>query len=373
MTDNTPSRKEWKDLYQKAAEFRKFKPWEWMWDDEMFAVRNPETGEVAYCTVMGRMGEFFGMAAYLGREGLETFLQIQSDEILPYGEESLYLQRLLLVSFEDREDIEDEDYQIIRKLGLRFRGKNGWPQFRSLRPHYMPWYLEKDEAQFLTLVLEQTALICKALKKDPENITHPDGKIFIRIPEKTAEGLEWKDGWIDPEDDEEIGSFIPGEEVDPLIASLPDMKELLKLKKEGVWEVDFYYYPEPVQEEPDERPYFPATITWADHESGEMIEVELAEPSQWKSFFMETFHNAVEKTQHLPGIIQYEDEELLPLLESLTSSLNIKLEEVFELEVLGEAWEGFREFAADDNSVLGVMGRLMGDDSIIKTGNGYGR
>lgn len=398
MTDNAPSRKDWKDLYQKTAEFKKLKPWEWMWDRDVFAVQNPETGEVAYCTVMGRMGSFYGMAAYLGREGLENFFDIQLSEISTDDPDSLYQQRLLMVSFEDREDIEDTDYNIIRKLGLRFRGKNGWPLFRSFRPHYMPWYLEKDEAEFLTLVLEQAIGVCKRLKQDSELLSPPDlGQIFIRIPEKTDDSLKWKDGWMDPWDDEEhlfesdgIGGSIPKEgngfsgdwvsesihedvNLRPGEVILSDsqylnvIKQLMKVKpgKEGIWEVDYYFYPEAVQDEPEERPYFPAVITWADHETGEMIEVGLGEPCLWKSFFLETFHNAVIKTQHLPRIIQYENEELIPLLK-FTPEIGVELDEVYELEVLGPAKEELLDSAGEDNPVLEALGLFMEDESLEK-------
>ncbi|NYB52800.1 MAG: hypothetical protein HVN35_09620 [Methanobacteriaceae archaeon] len=200
MADNSPSIKEWKELYQKATEFKKLKPWEWMWDEQIFAVKNPETGETAYCTVMGRMQSFYGMAAYLGPEGLENYCDIQSGRITPDDPDAFFQQRVLVVSFEDRDDIEDEDYQIIRKLGLRFRGKNQWPLFRSFRPHYMPWYLDGDEARFLTLILEQAIIVGQGIKEDPELLTPPVlGKIFTRIPDHKG---EWKDSWTDPTDDE---------------------------------------------------------------------------------------------------------------------------------------------------------------------------
>jgi len=413
MLDNTPTETEWKKLYQKAAEFGKLKPWEWMGDEELFAVKNPETGETAYCCVMGRMGEFLGLAAYLGSDGLDTFFQIQSGQISPDDPDSLYLQRALMVSYEDREDIADEDYDVMRGLGLRFRGQNRWPLFRSLLPHYYPWFLEKDEAQFLTVILEQALDVCKRLKNEPELLIPASfGEIFIRIPEKTVEGLEWKDGWIDPDDDvgysipeeeddspipggtdssiqvldvessisgvtessipDESDSFIPGKSDSPITGeekpsntSLPDMNELLELKKDGVWEVDFYYYPEALQESEDERPYFPATITWAGLQTRDMMEVGLYNPRQWKSSFPETFQKSVLKANHLPEIIHYEDEDLLPLLEPIASQLDIELEEVFQLEVLGEVRDNILG-STGENPLSGILAGLMEDESLVK-------
>lgn len=40
-----PSLQEWKKLYETAAVFKELKPWQWMWDSDLFAMENPENGE----------------------------------------------------------------------------------------------------------------------------------------------------------------------------------------------------------------------------------------------------------------------------------------------------------------------------------------
>ena len=64
MEDKNVSPQQWRELYNAAIELKKLKPWEWMWDSEIFGVQNPETGEVGYCCVMGRGGEHYAMAVY---------------------------------------------------------------------------------------------------------------------------------------------------------------------------------------------------------------------------------------------------------------------------------------------------------------------
>lgn len=63
----------WQNLYQAMAEFKNMRPWEWMHDDDVFAVQNPVHGELGYCCIMGALGEVFALGVYLGSDGLEIF------------------------------------------------------------------------------------------------------------------------------------------------------------------------------------------------------------------------------------------------------------------------------------------------------------
>ncbi len=62
MSDISPSLKEWKNLYEAAIEFKKVECWNWMQDSDIFGVKNPATGEIGYCCILGRLGDYFGLA-----------------------------------------------------------------------------------------------------------------------------------------------------------------------------------------------------------------------------------------------------------------------------------------------------------------------
>ena len=81
MGETLPSSQEWQALFAAAGEFYKLRPWEWMEDSELFGVLNPETGEIGYCCVMGNLGELLALGVYLGTDGLETYLMMQSGEL----------------------------------------------------------------------------------------------------------------------------------------------------------------------------------------------------------------------------------------------------------------------------------------------------
>ena len=117
MNDKLASIQEWKDLYDAAIEFKRKECWNWMWDYDLFGVQNPVTGEMGYCCVMGGAGEFFALAVYLGSEGLNGYLELQSKKNYPSLEDMLNLQKLLMASFEDRKYLQKEDFQVIKKIG----------------------------------------------------------------------------------------------------------------------------------------------------------------------------------------------------------------------------------------------------------------
>ncbi|MGA9347192.1 MAG: hypothetical protein WBW48_00105 [Anaerolineae bacterium] len=140
MKETAPTTADWQALYQAALEFKEIEAWTWMYDSDVFGVQNPVSGEIGYCCIMGALGEMFALAVYLGSEGLESYMRIASEPPLDPSEafEELLLQKCLMASFANREELAKEDYQVIKRLGLKFRGRIAWPLFRSYRPAYHP-------------------------------------------------------------------------------------------------------------------------------------------------------------------------------------------------------------------------------------------
>src|SRR4051794_5666607 len=98
-----PDRAEWQAPYCAAARFFGMKPWTWMLDSDVFGVRNPATGEIGYCCIMGAAEEHYALAVYLGTEGLEVLKKIGLREVPTDPFSVLIMQKCLMASFEDRE------------------------------------------------------------------------------------------------------------------------------------------------------------------------------------------------------------------------------------------------------------------------------
>ena len=346
MKESSPSVHEWKGLYDAAVRFGELESWDWLYDSDVFGVQNPANKEIGYCCIMGNLGQMFGLAVYLGAEGLEGYLKIQSGQISPERVnpiEALMLQKCLMASFEDRGVLQRTDLQVIRRLRLKFRGRHAWPFFRSHRPGYHPWYVTKDEARYLTLALQQATEVALRFKEDPELLTPPKGNCyFVRVPEKEGKRWKWQDAWLEPapvaREEREEGDATPI--VDEV--RLQRIRNIME-RQRGVWEGDFFYAPSPVQERGD-RPYYPYVIFWIEGRSGMILKTDLVKPSEYILEFPERFLSLIEQVGSLPREVRVKKEEAFDLLEPVASRLKIKLGRVRRLKALENAQASMFEF-----------------------------
>jgi hypothetical protein len=188
-----PTRQQWQRLYELAIELKEMAPWNWMSEVDLFGLQNPRDGQLGFVSIMGELGEHLALALYRGPKGLAGFWSVAEDmdfELYPDISQVPHLQ----AAFEDRNILTDQDRKLIKALGLKFRGRQSWPMFRSYRPGYFPWYLEADEVHFLTLAMEQALEIAPRFKADPDYLRPEDPDAYlIRVPHETPGGLVWED------------------------------------------------------------------------------------------------------------------------------------------------------------------------------------
>ena len=76
---------------------------------------------------------------------------------------TLHLKNCLLVSFDDRKDLEKEDFKVIKELGLTFRGRDAWVQPKTLRKVVIVHHKgDEDEIKKVFGKAEQTNMIWEA-------------------------------------------------------------------------------------------------------------------------------------------------------------------------------------------------------------------
>ncbi len=339
MKESRPSIGDWRDIYAAAVEFKKTKCWDWMMDSDIFGVQNPASGEIGYCCVMGHLGEHFALGIYLGTEGLETYLKIQRRELTIGDMEVLTSQKCLMASFEDKEELSDEDRKIIKKLGLRFRGNNQWPLFRSYLPGYPPWYLTKNEAEYLTLAMQQTVELSLRFKKDPDMLTPSKrNRYLVRVPEKANDGWQWTDEWLSP---------VPLEKSEIVVPPINEVR-LQRIKKTvkrrgGTWECDFFFSPTPIKEGRG-KPYYPYAVLYVDRQSGLILNADMMKPAEYMTEFPNVLMTLIENAEAKPMEIRVRKEEAFELLKLVAFRLNIKLKLARKLEMLEQAQMSMLQF-----------------------------
>ncbi len=328
---NKVTLEQWSRLYQAAIRVKEMAPWEWMFEADLFGVRNVDTGEVGFVSVMGTLGEHLSVAVYLGDEGLSGFWMLHMDDSPDHPEQVLEVPQLQ-ASFEDRDMLTNQDRRVIKELGLKFRGRKAWPLFRSYRPGYFPWYLEPDEAQFLALALEQLIEIAPRVREDPAMLEQGQDEYLIREAKGSGDALEWS---------ERVEKIIPQPKE---ISIMIDMEALERLQgvrqRTRVIEMDFFLLPFQIGER-KERPKCAYNLLVVEGRSGMVLGSQLLTPEPTLETVFGAVPSAAVRILAKVGLLCQEvrvrSELLVQLLTPLEEVLGFEVRMVQTLPMLDQA------------------------------------
>ena len=160
-----------------------------------------------------------------------------------------------MLSFEDRANLTNEDLQIIKSLGLQFRGHNEWPLFRSFRPGFFPWFIAKEEAEFLTVAIHQAIEVALQFEKNPNLLSSIDEDYYlVRVPHIENDAIVWKNELLKTQPYKEFEI-----KTKPVDEKLLERINKLHILQKDTWEIDYFFYPSAVKEK-NERPFYPYII-----------------------------------------------------------------------------------------------------------------
>ena len=267
MVAGTPAHDQWLRLYQTAIAVRDLAPWKWMLESDLFGFRDPASERLDFVSIMGARGEHLSVAVYLGDAALYDFLRIQNADSPPTAAD-LFAVPHLKASFESRDQLEEEDRAIIKQLGLKCRGRQAWPMFRSYRPGFFPWFVEGTEVETLICALDQTLAVAPRFKKNPFLLTAPDVQRFlIRMPADAADGTVWSDHLLQ----------VPPPKPQPMTSTV-GRKTINKLRnlprRQTRVEIGFFPLMVPIQAA-RERPACPYVLMIAEACTGAIIGAEV--------------------------------------------------------------------------------------------------
>jgi hypothetical protein len=333
MADKTPTLQTWRKLYDAACRLKEIAPWQWMTETDIFGVQSPGTGELGFVSIMGQLGEHYAIAVYAGPEALYKFwaLQHAGPDIAP----EFFLEiPQFQASFENRNALQKQDHTIIKKLGLKFRGAQAWPLFRSFRPGFVPWFLEADEAAFLLQVLEQAQDVVRRYNNDAVLFPSPrDGHYLVRVPSQEQGHVVWEDRILQvPPPEPRALQFVLDTELLDALKSLP--------RQRLSFEVDVFMSLNGVQEKPA-RPYYPFVFMLVDADSGMVLAADLLPPTpsleaMW-SEVPQRLLSHLAQVKRVPSTVRVRSPLLLQLLQPVAEELGIQLKQSRHLRSLDAA------------------------------------
>lgn len=327
------SEETYRNLYHLAAEFRQLAPWRWMYETDLFGIKSPTIGQIGYCSIMGREGDSMGMAIYRGGNGLASYERLQKvnqdGPMLPPN--PAFEQDCLMVTFGSREDLPSEMVDLIEGLGITIEGESHWPNFTDYSPGLFPWPIDlESQAGLLLEVMRQAMEVAHRCKSDQDLLDHVEGAAPCLLVREFKNDT-WVDHW----------SPVSAENspVPPTIEthSLFLRSNLIGIVKIGVtWAFDIFYFPNPVQDDPRNRPYLPLMLILADLESGYVVGTRSYAPGEVGKKLEKDFAEIGKEAGYIPQRLIAASRDARSYFSEISKELKLKLEVDSELRLISD-------------------------------------
>lgn len=311
-----PTDAEWHDLFAAFSDFCQAAPWRWMTASDLLAVEHSPTGETGYCVVMGSGGQEFGLALYIGDIGLKGYLSVMSEEVDPGSIDAFLQTNAVSATVVDRTYLEPADRALLRRLGIKIRRGSGYPLFRSVRPGFLPWYLNADEAVFMTAALRNVLDVAMRVMADEVDL-HEGG------PDAVLTRVLRDDLWQDERRALELPPPAPAQEY-------PDTARLQRLASAQIsggytWELGVFHLLFPIQEKKGDRPYLPTAVLVVDGHSHLILQTAVLGNAPSTTEIQDVLVAALEEADVLPAFLLVDSEHNARLYESVAEFLGIHL------------------------------------------------
>ncbi len=325
---------EWKDLYDIAIRLKEMKPWEELWDMDLITILPYGKDEPCICSVMGRGGECFGIGAYIGINAIHNFFVMANSHDVP-SHQLIRYQNNVMCNFGNRDELTKKELNIIKELGLKFRGKNNWIYFRVFETGYAPYMPDRNQVLELTDILKHLYMAIEALHKGLK-IEFENGKTLMRRFD------EQSNSWINYE----MPVFMP--KVQYPVPALEDQLLIKRLKKQpsnnSILELDIAYLNSTINDRSYDKPLIPRLCILADKRSEMLLSQVMVTPEDDEvNIVFGTIINYILQREK-PKQIIVRDTYMFSILLDLCKQVGIDIIQSGQLQAIDEFAESFYEY-----------------------------
>ena len=344
-------------LYELAFQYKRTKLWKKLYDSDIFAVKFSD-GEIGYCCVMGRMGDYISLGVYVGAAGWHSYRRMLEITDAPEDfmlHEVLHSQDCIQCVFENKMDMPPEDVKEVqayaRKNGVSLKGRNAFPAFTRFRPGRFPWgFGDEKETEYMIAALEAALEVSERLEdgsKSARGFVPYSSLEGAQVPllEKGRGRYQWGLTELPPPPPPAHPAPGFGNEI---------LKERVRrASKRDTWECALAMMPTPVRGEEDEAPYFPFLILMVESVSGFILPTPnmRAYPDEAGELVEDAAAGMV-KNELFPEVMLARDARTAALLGDFCAQTGIRLITGGDTPMLDEAHkemiEHFMRFAGDD-------------------------
>lgn len=314
-----------------------------MHDSELTGLRDPGTRDKMLCSILGRLGEVFGLLVFrrpAGRRWILNTILGAEEGMEPKDGDDAFDQDCLKLEFVRKSELDDQDRAVLAAGGFSPGSRRGpvWPTFRSILPGGYPWYLSQEEAETFLFAVPRVASLA-ALRRDTPDLSLDlaDGEVAFlpgdfdpAVRTLRADELDWQPEMAPPEP-------MPA----PVVLDETSLEKLARLPQPRALslEVDLFYGPTPVSD--GRRPYFPKAAMAVEPASGFIGGCNFAGPTgeKWAASLGEVIKGALAQLTARPESFRVQRRRVAQMLLPLAEKLGIRVCECSELPVLNQARE----------------------------------
>jgi hypothetical protein len=317
-------------LYGEATRFMLERPWEFLADEELILVDDPVSGERCYCCVMGAAGEWIGMHVYQGEESYRIYRKLaEGQKPDPYS----YYERQKGVSLEivRASELEADDRVLLKALAHPLKKGMLAPQFRAVRPGYLPWYVTEGEGRLLQYCLRAVNNFCAAVTDEELEEFWQKKDVFPTVVQER-------------EDQEYTVRLVTAPTPGPAPVEVPDLDEerIRRIaagckKSETILEAEHFFAPGIIGQRNERKMCMHPTII-ADANSGFLYHSEFGVPGESPAATVSrALMAAMESAHFVPAEVRVKETGLGTGLAGLAGALGFEVRTVKNLPATQEA------------------------------------
>ena len=325
---------EWRALYEAAMRLKEIEPWETFWDMDLITLEGEWEDEV-YVSILGKGGDCYGISVYEGLDGLNDFVILTLAERMNISSEyAMFSQNNLTCYWGNREELTKAQWQTVKDLGYKFRGKNQWLYFMSYRKGYFPYNMDQAEVLRMTGYLRMLADAVEYYRTNEMKVDFEHGKTFFYSCDKEGGTVEERPlpftGCRFP-----VLTLTDGELIGELRASE---------KCDAVLEADIVYTGAAVMDEEYERPANPCLCLVADACSEMMLKADMTGPEEDAGVTLADAMIDFIFRFGAPKEIRVSNVIVEAILEQICREAGIRLRRVKKLKAIEEFKQGMKRF-----------------------------
>lgn len=341
------------ELFSLAHEVRKREPWEEYCEQDMFGVRDPETGELQIVSILGMAGKVFALQLYLPEEGIRFWNEVITTEQLNQNT-AMFDLRMIECEFCGKDGLPEEDLEWNEQYPPDGKRKtaNGYVSFRSHRPEHYPWFIEEQEGRMLANAMRLLPVFgnfTEHVEEEAHYNTRRGENPRIPIFELKKGGDPRKAGdWKGRVSEFPIAALkeVPEPPQDDVFHAKMGK---LKPKKGMTWEIGSFFIPGPTPV--GGRLVYPTLTVTAPHEAVELPVPLIGSPVDCRmELLRKSFAAMVEEMGYLPKTLVVASPLAEVAFQELAVSSGMEIEPVETLPNLSSAVEMLV------NSILGRTG-----------------